>query len=61
MSTKKKPLHFGCELWSINRILRFTGWRLYVSVDGSLNMPFNPQKPTKIGFMWYGWSFLRDL
>ncbi len=49
------------ELWSINRWLRFTGWRLYVSVDpDGLRYPGhepNPDhKPTRIGLKFYGWG-----
>lgn len=24
----------SCELWSINRWLRWSGWRLYIEIDG---------------------------
>lgn len=40
----------GCNLWSINRWLRFTGVRLYVSV------PKTPESPTRIGLAWYGFD-----
>lgn len=39
-----------CELWSINRILRWTGWRLFVQIDKT------GVAPTLIGFIWYGWK-----
>lgn len=50
----------SCELWSINRILRFTGFRLYVAIDGVTGEVFNPEKPTRIGLMFYGWKFLTE-
>lgn len=43
-------------LWSINRWLRFTGFRLAVSVS---NPPGT--EPTRVGFKFYGWSFLKEL
>lgn len=38
----------SCELWSINRWLQFTGWRLAVSLG----------HPTRIGFKFFGWRNL---
>lgn len=38
-----------CELWSINRWLRFTGWRLVVATSQ------DPKVPTRIGFKFWGW------
>jgi hypothetical protein len=40
------------QLWSINKILRYTGFRLVVSVGEN--------QPTLIGFKFYGWSFLKE-
>ena len=46
-------MQISCELWSINRWLRFTGWRLFVGV------PTDPTKmgvePTRIGLQFHGW------
>jgi hypothetical protein len=50
--------HFSVELWSINRILRYTGWRLYLEIDPDLFVK-DEYKPTRIGFQFYGWSFLK--
>lgn len=50
----------SCELWSINRMLRWTGWRLYVEVDSEIGAVFDPKKPSRIGFKFYGWSWLRE-
>ena len=36
----------SCELWSINRWLRYTGFRVFVDIDEA--------KPTRIGVRWYG-------
>lgn len=47
------------ELWTINKVLRYTGWRLAIEVDATLGEPFNPVKPTKLTLVWYGWGFLR--
>lgn len=46
----------SCELWSINRILRWTGFRLYVQMDVRRGDPFDPKTPTRIGIGWYGWK-----
>ena len=60
-----KPL-LSCELWSINRWLRYTGFRLYVEVDSpgitreiaarELGLPAPEPKPTRIGVAWWGFS-----
>lgn len=42
-----------CELWSINRWLRWTGWRLFVLVDFA-----EPRTPTRIGLGFFGWRHL---
>lgn len=50
--------NISCELWSINRWLRYTGWRLFVQVDCD---PTNDLvNPTRVGLIFYGWSFLRN-
>ncbi len=53
----------SCELWSINRWLRFTGFRLYVSVDvDGLAYPGHKPNPdhqaTRVGLKFYGWRGL---
>ncbi len=48
----------SCELWSINCWLKYTGFRLYIQVDGTTGRIFNPVKPTRIGFKFYGWKHL---
>lgn len=50
---KKKP-SIWCELWSINRWLRFTGVRIYVTWDADY------AAPTMVGFTWWGWSTIRS-
>ena len=40
-----------CYVWSINRWLRWTGWRLYIGIGGA-------DEPSRIGLTWYGWSFV---
>jgi hypothetical protein len=49
-----KSPSFSCDLWSINRLLRWTGWRLIVVVD----VVGGFKAPTRIGFAWYGWSWV---
>lgn len=52
------------ELWSINKYLRYTGWRLFVSLDKNVFLDgFDPDKlePTRIGLAWYGWGFLKKV
>jgi hypothetical protein len=41
------------RLWSINRVLRWFGFRLAIS------LPSTPDGWSTIGFVWYGWSFVR--
>lgn len=51
----------SCELWTINRWLRWTGFRIYFEVD--LNRERNAAgtyKPTRIGLRFYGWRDLRS-
>jgi hypothetical protein len=39
----------SCELWSINRLIKWTGFRLFVDV---------PEKPApvRVGLIFWGWS-----
>lgn len=41
----------SCELWTINRWLRYTGFRLFIDVDFRET---DDRKPTRIGVKWYG-------
>ena len=58
---------FMWKLRSINRILRWTGWRLTISIDDKMLQnkgtpaDHSIHEPTRIGFTWYGWSFVRHL
>jgi len=48
------------SLRKINRVLRWTGWRLAVTVDDEIKAKEadgREQEPTLIGFTWYGWDF----
>lgn len=38
----------SCELWSINRWMRWTGFRLFVGLP-------EDDGPTTIGVRWWGW------
>lgn len=38
------------KLWSINRWLRWTGFRMYIA----FSLPGEPDEPTRIGLTWYG-------
>jgi hypothetical protein len=44
---------YAVRLWSINRWLRWTGWRLFVSVASP-----GEDEPTRLGFVFYGWRFV---
>jgi len=41
----------SCELWSINRWLRYTWFRLFVGIPGE----GEPPAPTIIGIVFWGW------
>lgn len=41
-----------CHLWTLNRWIRWTGWRLFVGI------PTKGDGPTRIGLTWYGWGFV---
>lgn len=52
-----KRIDVSCELWSINKWLRWTGFRLYINVDREALI--NPDhKPSRVGIRFFGW---RDL
>jgi hypothetical protein len=42
------------RLWSINRWLRWLGFRIFVETTDT------PDGWTQVGLVWYGWSFARD-
>lgn len=51
----------NCELWSINRWLRWTGFRLYVEVDlerTQKEQAGEDYEPTRIGLRFFGWKNL---
>jgi hypothetical protein len=41
------------KLWTVNRVLRWFGFRLAIQVGPS------PDDWSLIGLKWYGWSFVR--
>jgi hypothetical protein len=43
------------NLRKLNRLLRWTGWRLSIDHD------ISRRKDTKLYFGWYGWKFLFNL
>lgn len=47
-------LNINCKLWSINKWLRWTGFRLYVSVQDALIV--REKNPTRIGLRFFGWK-----
>lgn len=49
----------SCELWSINKWLRWTGFRLYIEVDARVGEVAHFTKPTRVGIQFWGWSFLK--
>lgn len=50
------------RLWSINRWLRWTGWRLFVEVPLERECPScghgEDEGPTTIGLVFCGWDFV---
>lgn len=50
-----KPLDTSVGLWSINRWLRWTGFRLYVNVAKDIFVNEN-HEPTRLGIRFYGWK-----
>lgn len=60
VDVKKKTI--GFSLKRVNRILRWTGVRLFVGFeDGFLESKGVLPPKTKIGLEWYGWGFIKDL
>lgn len=41
----------SCHLWTINKFLRFTGFRLFVAIHMN-------EGPSEIGLLWRGFSWL---
>ena len=52
----RKPFRVLVRLWSINRWLRWTGWRLLIDLPVENGVIVDG--PTTIGLVWYGWSFV---
>lgn len=48
-------------LKKINRILRWTGFRLTIGLDDEFMKDTSNPPKTQIGLVWYGWSFVREL
>lgn len=48
----------SCELWGINRWLRYSGWRLFVTID-TPGTPETAREPTRIGLKFYGWKSIK--
>lgn len=60
---KKPSPSVSCRLWTINRWLRWTGWRLFVGLPDALSSDTKTGRvafvgPMTIGLVWYGWSFI---
>lgn len=54
-------MRFDISLKKINRFLRWTGWRLYVGLDDAFWADTTNPPNTRIGFIWYGWEFIKHL
>lgn len=61
MVRQENKMHFGISLKKLNRILRWTGWRLFVGLDDDFLQDNNLPPKTYVGFEWYGWSFVKNL
>lgn len=55
VSLQERPMWL-VELWSINRWLRWTGFRLVIEFDRS---EAEDRAPTRIGLVWWGWQWDR--
>lgn len=53
-------MQFGIKIKTINRVLRWTGWRVFVGIDIER---FHEAKrsPSQIGIIWYGFGFINEL
>lgn len=59
-----KPLpRLMFSLRKVNRVLRWTGWRLAVEFnkDYITSSTQNTKPNTKVGLVWYGWGFINHL
>lgn len=54
-------MQFGVKLKKLNRILRWTGWRLYVGLDDAFMKDTSLPAKTEIGLVWCGWGFVKYL
>lgn len=48
-------------LKALNRVLRWTGWRIYVEMNKDFLETGQGKPETKIGLIWYGWKFIKEL
>lgn len=51
------------RLWTVNRWLRWTGWRLFVAFPAAVSVDHATGQaafvgPLSLGLVWYGWSFV---
>lgn len=55
-------MKLSIKLWTINKFLRFTGFRLFVDVDKRIALDPVPEDlvPTVLSIRWYGWGFLKE-
>lgn len=62
-SFEEAGMFVSMSLKKINRILRWTGMRLTVSLDDAFlaNPRGNKSPNTRIGLSWYGWGFIKNL
>jgi hypothetical protein len=54
-------MRFYVYLRTINRVLRWTGWRLYIGIDIENLLDDEKRAPAQIGLEWYGWEFIKHL
>lgn len=52
---KKVSTKLLVDLWKVNHVLRWTGWRFAISTNTE-----NPKAPTRVGFVFWGWDFIRN-
>lgn len=57
---KKFQFRFGLK--KFNRILRWTGFRVFIALDDVfMRDPYNELPRTEIGLYWHGFGFIKDL
>lgn len=61
MSKKPSP-SVSCRLWTINRWIRWTGWRFFIGFPDAMSADQNGRiaflGPMTVGLVWYGWGFV---